>query len=75
VNIYRWADIYISFRWLGPLQIFHIRAFPPFYFPDCKDSFEKLAHNLKKQDGRKTFLDLPNSPLPVKVQSFVDLFG
>jgi len=47
----------------------------PFTFPDWEDSFEKLAHNLKKQDGRKTFLELPNSPLPVKVQSFVDLFG
>jgi len=47
----------------------------PFTFPDWWDSFEKLAHNLKEQDGRKTFLELPNSPLPVKVQSFVDLFG
>jgi len=91
VNIYRKADIYIIFLvfvgW-AHCKFSTCACAHRFTFSECKNSFEpttveksigmekKLADSLEKQDGTQDFfLEVPNPPLPINLQSFVDLFG
>jgi len=78
-----------SFRWLGPLQIFHMCMCPPIHFFRMQEQFWandgwKVNWNGKETsrqsgkarwDARLLFLEVPNPPLPINLQSFVDLFG
>jgi len=79
---------FCCFRWLGLLQIFHVCLCPLFYFSRLRGQFwandswkvswngrETSRQSGKVRLGARLFLEVPNPPLPINLQSFVDLFG